>query len=178
MKTTRFIVGFLSVLASPFLAWLFLLCLKGYCPMLVRIVLPVFSLWLFSSGTYLLIQGRSPLSTKGKIIFELNIIGWLLFALVVIAIPNFVKARSTSAADPCGNNLRQIDAAANQFALEHNLTNGAPINFPNDLTPYIKLNSAGKIPPCPAGGIYSIKKVGEFPTCSFGSTVTRGHVLQ
>src|SRR5882724_8126663 len=79
-----------------------------------------------------------------------------LGVVVVIGAPNFIKARSTSCANACVNNLRQIDAAINQFALEHKLTNGATIRYPEDLTPYIKLNSAGKVPPCPAGGIYSV----------------------
>jgi len=82
-----------------------------------------------------------------------------------------------SAANGCINNLRQIDAAANEFALEHHLTNGDSINFPSDLTPYIKLNSAGIIPPCPRGGVYHISKVGETPTCSLGTSVTPAHVL-
>jgi hypothetical protein len=78
----------------------------------------------------------------------------------------------------CINNLRQIDAAANQFALEHNLTNGSTINFPSDLTPYIKLTRDGKIPACPQGGTYQISKVGEKPTCSLGTNGTHAHVLQ
>lgn len=97
--------------------------------------------------------------------------------VLAIAVPNFIKARSTSCCNACGNNLRQIDAAANQFALEHSLTNAAPIHFPNDLTPYIKLNRAGKIPGCPQGGIYHMSKVGEKPTCSLGTTVTPALVL-
>jgi competence protein ComGC len=97
--------------------------------------------------------------------------------MIAIAIPNFVKARVTSQANACINNLRQIDAAANEFALEHGKTNGEAINFPNDLTPYIKLNSQGKIPSCPAGGTYSIKNVGETPTCSLGTNLTPAHVL-
>ena len=105
------------------------------------------------------------------------IIVGLFGVMVVIALPNFIKARSTSARNPCINNLRQIDAAANEFALERNKTNGSSINFPADLTPYIKLNSAGKIPPCPEGGIYSIKRVGDFPTCSLGTKINPPHVL-
>ena len=104
----------------------------------------------------------------------------LIFLSVIIAIfiPNFGGSYPhTSTANHCINNLRQIDAAANEFALEKHLTNGTPINFPNDLTPYIKLNSAGKIPGCPQGGIYSIKKVGDNPTCTL-STVTPPHALQ
>jgi hypothetical protein len=72
---------------------------------------------------------------------------------------------------------RQLDAAANEFALENHLTNGARINFPSDLTPYIKLDRQGKIPPCPDGGVYHISKVGDTPTCSLGNTVTPGHYL-
>jgi hypothetical protein len=99
--------------------------------------------------------------------------GYVLF----VSLPAFIKAHSTSACNACVNNLRQIDAAANQYALEHSLTNGSPIAFPSDLTPYIKLNSAGKIPGCPQGGVYHISKVGETPACSLGATVTPAHVL-
>jgi len=104
-------------------------------------------------------------------------IGISLLAMIIL--PYFVKARATDSLGPSGhciNNLRQIDAAANQFAFEHNLTNGAPIRFPDDLTPFIKLNSAGKIPPCPAGGVYRIVRVGEAPTCTM-SSLTPAHVL-
>jgi hypothetical protein len=100
--------------------------------------------------------------------------------LVILAwftIPHFVKSTGHHSLTACENNLRRIDAAAKQFALEHHLTNGAPINFPDDLMPYIKLNSVGKIPRCPAGGIYSIKRVGDTPICSLGTTVSPEHVL-
>jgi hypothetical protein len=88
-----------------------------------------------------------------------------------------VKARATSQANACINNLRQIDAAANQFALEQKQTTGATINFPNDLTPYIKLNSGSSIPACPAGGTYADAAVGNTPTCTLSTTVTPAHVL-
>ena len=107
--------------------------------------------------------------------------------IVILAVTSFMallmfsgllpRERGVSAANACVNNLRQIDAAANEFALEHGLTNGMPIHFPDDLTPYIKLNSEGKIPGCPRGGVYHISKVGENPTCSLGSTVTPAHIL-
>lgn len=96
--------------------------------------------------------------------------GWPLFRLLL-------HAHYTSAANGCINNLRQIDAAVQEFALENHLTNGSPVHFPTDLTPYIKLNRDGKMPPCPAGGIYRIERVGEIPTCSLGMTVTPAHYL-
>jgi len=97
--------------------------------------------------------------------------------LAAIAIPNFVKARATSQANACINNLRQLDAAANQFALEKGKTTGSSITKDTDLTPYIKLNSAGAIPPCPAGGTYAAATVGTAPTCTLSTTVNPNHVL-
>jgi hypothetical protein len=116
---------------------------------------------------------QKALASKG---FARSVGLLFIFGCLVVGVPLFIKSRSTSAVNACSNNLRQIDAAAMQFALDHNLTNGAPINFPNDLTPYIKLNSTGKIPGCPQGGIYSIKRVGDTPTCSLGTNVIPAHI--
>ena len=85
--------------------------------------------------------------------------------LAAIAIPNFVKARSTAQMNACINTLRQMDAAKNSWALENSKTNGVMVTE-NDLKPYIKLNSAGEISKCPAGGTYTIGPVGQVPTCS------------
>jgi hypothetical protein len=122
--------------------------------------------------------------TENKSSSVVNFVFWgiitsfcLALALAVI-IPNLVHPIASGGGYPaaCINNLRQIDAAANQFALENHLTNGSPINFPSDLTPYIKLNKDWKIPSCPQGGVYQLTKVGEKPTCSLGKT-DPAHVL-
>ena len=39
--------------------------------------------------------------------------------MVAIAVPNFVKARNTAQKNACINNLRQIEAAKQQWALEN-----------------------------------------------------------
>jgi hypothetical protein len=117
---------------------------------------------------------EKPLVSRGFVC----LVGFLLiFGTVLLVRPHFIKARNTSAAYACINQLGQIDAAANEFALEHKLTNGTPINFPSDLTPFITLDSAGRIPKCPQGGTYSIKRVGDTPTCSLGTNVIPAHVL-
>jgi hypothetical protein len=105
---------------------------------------------------------------------EFDALVWIAIIALVgffayIAIPNFIKARSTSAQNPCINNLRQIDGAKNEWALENGKTNGT-VATENDIKPYIKLNAKGDIPSCPLGGIYTIGKVGENPTCSLGKT--------
>ena len=80
--------------------------------------------------------------------------------LSAIAIPNFVKARSTAQQNQCINNLRMIDVAKNQWALEKQKQ---PTDVPTkeDLLPYLP-----KWPVCPAGGTYVIGAVNERPTCS------------
>jgi regulator of replication initiation timing len=68
----------------------------------------------------------------------------------------------------CINNLRQIYAAKQEWALENNKAADA-IPTAQDLLPYFK---DGTFPVCPSGGTYTIGAVGEVPTCSIP-----GHVL-
>jgi len=84
--------------------------------------------------------------------------------MLAIAIPNFVKARETALMNACINNLRQIDGAKQQWALE-NKKQAADIPTESDLAPYLKLKDA-QMPKCPAGGDYKINPVREQPTCS------------
>ncbi len=136
--------------------------------------LVICSLWIAFNSLFLVLRVKKPLARAERVGFSLSF--FLPFVLLIsIALPNFFKSRPTSAANACINNLRQIDAAANQFALENHKMNGEAINFPDDLTPYI--NSQGKIPKCPGGGIYTIKKVGDTPTCSLGTPIAPAHVL-
>jgi hypothetical protein len=83
--------------------------------------------------------------------------------MLAIAIPNFVKARNTAQMNACINNLRQIEGAKQQWALENKKEKDA-IPGPTDLDKYLVhgFNSLK----CPVGGTYTINPVGEDPTCS------------
>jgi hypothetical protein len=83
--------------------------------------------------------------------------------LAAIAIPNFVKARETSQRYACINNMRQIDLAKEQLALERSYGEGKTIKE-EDLSPYMIKGFSGLR--CPKGGQYTINPLGKEPACS------------
>ena len=68
-----------------------------------------------------------------------------------------------AAAIACIHNLRQLEGAQQQWALEHDRTNAVPTWA--ELRPYLL---GGRRPVCAQGGTYSLSRMGDHPKCSLG----------
>ncbi|MGH7994663.1 MAG: DUF4190 domain-containing protein, partial [Limisphaerales bacterium] len=88
------------------------------------------------SGGALTGQG---LAIAGLVTGYLGIVWAVIFIpmMLAIAIPNFVKARDVAMENACINNLRQIEAAKQQWALE-NGKKADDVPTAEDLKPFFK----------------------------------------
>ena len=76
----------------------------------------------------------------GFTLVEIMIVVAIIALLAAIAVPGFLSARKRSQASKILNDLRMIDAAVDQYAIETNRTTGNVVNTA-DWTNYVKKNS-------------------------------------
>src|SRR5438046_9795144 len=76
----------------------------------------------------------------GLRLVEIMIVVAIIALLAAIAVPGFLRARKRSQASKILNDLRMIDAAVDQYAIETNRTTGFVV-CTTDWTTYVKKNS-------------------------------------
>src|SRR3954453_4484816 len=74
---------------------------------------------------------------SGFTLVEIMIVGAIIALLAAIAVPGFPPARKRSQASRIINDLRLIDSAVDQYAIETNKTTGSVVGVP-DWTNYLK----------------------------------------
>ncbi len=77
----------------------------------------------------------------GFTLVEIMIVVAIIALLAAIAVPGFLRARKRSQATKVLNDLRSIDGAVDQYAIENNRTSGFAVGTV-DWTNYLKKGSA------------------------------------
>jgi len=108
---------------------------------------------------------------------EIMIVVLIIGILLAIAVPNFIRARESSRSKACIANLKQVDSAKEQYAMDNKLTtNDASVaSDPLTMTGSSLVGATSYIKNavvCPSGGAYTAGNIGVNPTCSIGANST------
>lgn len=106
---------------------------------------------------------RRPAGKPGFTLAEVLIVCGLVGLLAALAVPNALRARTSAARHLCLSNLRQIESAKEQWAMEFKK---APTDIPADSDLFGRDQYLRYKPKCPAGGVYTLGACAERATCS------------
>ena len=99
--------------------------------------------------------------------------GMSVFLTVAMVAPSSCKAKPTARRNACIANLKQMESAVQQWALEHEKQATNTYTFSDPVL--LSFLKGSTLPACPGGGHYSPgATVADAPTCSLAA---QGHTL-
>ncbi len=104
---------------------------------------------------------------RQSIWFQVTMAVLIACIVLAIAVPEYLRPREGRCCPSCQANLKQINAAKEQWAIDNNARVGDPV-VESEVDGYIKSD----VPTCPSGGTYTYGPVGTEPTCSIGGLHT------
>ena len=130
-------------------------------------------------------MNRPTNKKAGFTLVEIMIVVLIIGILLAIAIPNFVSARESSRAKACVGNLKQIDSAKQQSAMDNKLNGTSAATFMIDgatastavTGPFQLVGTNGYIrvqPVCPSGTAYGLGTIANPPWCGTSAAIATG----
>ncbi len=108
---------------------------------------------------------------QGFTLIEIMIVVSIVAMLASIAIPKYIQAQASAQKSACINNLKQIDGAIQQWAMDYKKQSNDSVPEPA-IVVYLKNNC---MPEEPAGGQYKLNTVMDTPLCTIGTVL--GHTF-
>jgi prepilin-type N-terminal cleavage/methylation domain-containing protein len=109
------------------------------------------------------VKANNPLTHRRAFtLVEIMIVVSIIGLLAVIAVTNVILARDTSRLNVIRRNLREIDAAKEQWAMEKRQPEGAPVAAVSDLSEYLRGGTVREV----VKETYTPNPVGTPPTAT------------
>lgn len=106
--------------------------------------------------------------SRGFTLVEIMIVVLIIGILMSIAVPSFIQARQTARRSSCLANMKEIETAKEQWAMDNKKSNGDTVGFTDLVGTTLYMKNA---PSCPEAGTYSVNVIGTVPACTVANHV-------